>query len=251
MRIITLSRKEILLSIVILIFVAFGTVYHSRSLTLPSLVKQPGTYYMVSTQEKVIALTFDDGPDPLYTGHLLDVLKEKNVKATFFVLGENAKQNPDLLKRIQAEGHEIANHGYSHSYTSSQFVRELERTDEVIFQLTNQHTQFYRPPGGIVSKTVLEGVKEKQHVLTLWSIDSKDWTNPGPTRIIQNVVKNSFPGAIILLHDGGEKREQTIQALSGIIDQLKKEGYRFVTVSELRNFEKNIDTPVQILKPKE
>lgn len=224
---------------------AFGTYYHSINLTLPSLVKDPRTYYMVHTKEKVVALTFDDGPDPLYTGSILNVLKEKEVKATFFILGENAKRNPDLLKRVSMEGHEIANHGYSHSYTSSQFVQELIRTDEVIYQEVNKHTRFYRPPGGIVSKSVIDGVKEQGQILTLWSIDSKDWQNPGPTRIVQNVVKNSFPGAIILLHDGGEKREQTTQALSTIIEQLKQQGYRFVTVSELRNFESTI--PVQIL----
>lgn len=249
MRIITFSRRGILFSLVILLLVAFGTYYQSRNLTLPSLVKQAGTYYMVHTQEKVVALTFDDGPDPLYTGSLLDVLKEKNVKATFFVLGENVEKNPVLFKRISVEGHEIGNHGYSHSYTTSQFIRELDRTDEVIYQIIHQHTTFYRPPGGIISKSLVEGVNDKGYILTLWSIDSNDWRNPGPTRIVRNVVKSSFPGAIILLHDGGEKREQTIKALSSIIDQLEQQGYRFVTVSELRNFESN--TPVQILKPKE
>lgn len=248
MRIITFSRRGILWCLVILLLAAFGTYYQSRNLILPSLVKQAGTYYMVHTQEKVVALTFDDGPDPLYTGFVLDVLKEKKVKATFFVLGENAKQNPDLLKRISSEGHEIGNHGYSHSYTTSQFIRELVRTDEVIYQVIQRHTTFYRPPGGIVSKSLVNGVKDKGHVLTLWSIDSNDWRNPGPARIVSNVVKSSFPGGIILLHDGGEKREQTIQALSGIIDQLNQQGYRFVNVSELRNFEST--TPVQMLKPK-
>lgn len=196
-----------------------------------------------------MALTFDDGPDSLYTGYILDVLKEKNVKATFFVLGSNVKNNPDLLKRIREEGHEIANHGYSHSYTPSKFVQELIRTDEVLYETLKERTAFYRPPGGVVSNSVLAGVKEQGHVLTLWSIDSKDWQNPGPARIVQNVVKNSFPGGIVLLHDGGEKREQTIQALGPIIDQLREQGYRFVTVSELRNFESV--APVQKVKPKE
>ena len=245
MRIITFSRKGMLFCLIILLLTAFGTYYHSINLTLPSLVKDPRTYYMVHTQEKVVALTFDDGPDPLYTGSILDVLKAKEVKATFFILGKNAKENPDLLKRISVEGHEIGNHGYSHSYTSSQFVRELIRTDEVVYQALNKHTHFYRPPGGIISKSLIDGVKEQGQVLTLWSIDSKDWQNPGPTRIVQNVVKSSLPGAIILLHDGGEKREQTTQALSSIIEQLKQQGYRFVTVSELRNFESTI--PVQIV----
>ena len=248
MRLIVISRKTLLILFVLIILLGFGGFYQKKNLTMPSLVREPGTYYMVKTQEKVVALTFDDGPDPLYTGFLLDVLKTKNVKATFFILGSNATQSPDLLKRISAEGHEIGNHGYSHSYTSSQFIRELERTDEVVFKVIQQHTRFYRPPGGIVSKSVVEGVKNKGHVLTLWSIDSKDWRNPGPARIVQNVVNSSFPGAIILLHDGGEKREQPIQALSSIIEQLKQQGYRFVTVSELKNYESNTAAQSDILK---
>ncbi|MEL1135647.1 polysaccharide deacetylase family protein [Desulfitobacterium sp. THU1] len=237
MRIITLSRKGLYLSIIVLSLVLLGVSIRTMDLALPSIAKHPGTYYLVHTQEKVLALTFDDGPDPLYTGYILDVLKEKNVKATFFVLGMNAQGNPELLKRISEEGHEIANHGYSHSYTPSKFVRELTRTDELLYELLQKRTTYYRPPGGIISESVLAGVKEQGHTLTLWSIDSKDWQNPGPPRIIQNVVKNSFPGGIILLHDGGERREQTIQALGPIIDRLREQGYRFGTVSELRNFE--------------
>lgn len=237
MRIITLSRKGLYLSIIVLSLVLLGVSIRTMDLALPSIAKHPGTYYLVQTEEKVLALTFDDGPDPLFTGHILDVLKEKNVKATFFVLGMNAQGNPELLKRISEEGHEIANHGYSHSYTPTKFVCELTHTDELLYELLQKRTTYYRPPGGIISESVLTGVKEQGHILTLWSIDSKDWQNPGPPRIIQNVVKNSFPGGIILLHDGGERREQTIQALGPIIDQLREQGYRFGTVSELRNFE--------------
>lgn len=249
MRIITLSRGGIFLTLGIIALTVLGTIYHSLNSTLPSLVKDPRTYYMVNTQEKVVALTFDDGPDPLYTGAVLDILRDKEVKATFFILGKNASENPNLLQRISDEGHEIGNHGYSHSYTSSRFVQELIRTNEIVYQSTKKQTQFYRPPGGLISESVIAGVKEQGQILTLWSIDSKDWQNPGPARIIQNVVNKCFPGAIILLHDGGEKREQTIQALSKIIDQLTQQGYRFVTVSELRNFERS--TPVQGIKPQE
>lgn len=217
--------------------IVIGISFVSRNISVPSLVRAPGTYYMVDTQEKVVALTFDDGPDPNYTRLVLNVLQEKNVKATFFVLGENAKQNPELLLQINKAGHEIGNHGYSHSYNSTQFVRELVKTDEVIFSLLHQHTYFYRPPGGVVSKAVIQGVKAKGYLLTLWSIDSKDWRNPGANRIVQNVVESISPGAIILLHDGGEKREQTAEALKVIIDRLRKDGYRFVTLTELQRFE--------------
>lgn len=237
MRILLINRRRMTGVLLVLAFIVLGISLISRNISVPSLVRSPGTYYMVHTQEKVVALTFDDGPDPNYTGLVLDVLQEKNVKATFFVLGENAKQNPELLLQINKAGHEIGNHGYSHSYNSSQSVRELVKTDQVIFDLLHQHTYFYRPPGGFISKDVLQGVKAKGYLLTLWSIDSKDWRNPGANRIVQNVVEKSFPGAIILLHDGGEKREQTAEALKVIIDRLRKDGYRFVTLTELQRFE--------------
>lgn len=247
MRLLIFSRKGLHLGLLVLGLVLLGAVVRNMDFAVSTITKHPGTYYLVQTDEKVIALTFDDGPDPLYTGYILDVLKEKEVKATFFVLGENAKNNPDLLKRIREEGHEIANHGYSHNYSPSKFVNELIRTEEVIYELLQEHTFYYRPPGGLVSDPVLAAVKEQGYVLTLWSIDSKDWQNPGPAQIVQNVVKSSFPGGIILLHDGGEKREQTIQALGPLIDRLREQGYDFVTLSELKRYEKiaPVQTPPQ------
>jgi peptidoglycan/xylan/chitin deacetylase (PgdA/CDA1 family) len=232
-----INKRRTTLVLLLLLFIGLGISFVGRNIPIPSLVRDPGTYYMVNTQEKVVALTFDDGPDPNYTGLILDVLHEKNVKATFFVLGENAKQNPDLLFQIGKAGHEIGNHGYSHSYNSKLFVQELVKTDQVIFDLLQQHTYFYRPPGGFVSKDVLQGAKAKGYLVTLWSVDSKDWRNPGENQIVQNVVGSNFPGAIILLHDGGEKRVQTAEALKIIIDRLRKDGYHFVTLSELQRFQ--------------
>lgn len=237
MRVYFINRKRMTLFLFLFILIILGISFTSRNIPVPSLVRAPGTYSMVHTQEKVVALTFDDGPDPNYTEQILDVLKEKNVKATFFVLGENVKLYPELLMQINKAGHEIGNHGYSHIYSTSLTVRELVKTDEVIYDSLHQHTHYYRPPGGFVSKAVLQDVKAKGHVLTLWSIDSRDWRNPGVTRIVQNVVDSSFPGAIILLHDGGEKRQQTAEALKIIIDRLRNDGYRFVTLSELQRFE--------------
>ncbi|MEA4900813.1 polysaccharide deacetylase family protein [Desulfitobacterium sp.] len=248
MRIILINRKRTIRILLLSVFMILGISFMSRSISIPSLVRTPGTYYMVNTQEKVVALTFDDGPDPNYTGFVLDVLAEKNVKATFFVLGENAQHYPELLSQIKAEGHEIGNHGYSHTYNTNQFVKELAKTDQVIFDLLQQHTYFYRPPGGFVSKEVIQGVKEKGYLLTLWSIDSKDWRNPGVTRIAETVVENVSPGAIILLHDGGAKREQTVGALKAIIDRLGNEGYRFVTLTELQHFEER--NPIPTLQEK-
>lgn len=246
MHLLILSRKSVLNILIFMLVICFWGFLHSWYLSIPSLVKDPGTYYIVQTQEKVAALTFDDGPDPLYTGTVLDILQAKSIKATFFILGQNAKQNPDLLKRILNEGHEIGNHGYSHSYIPNKFIDELILTDELIYQSLNQHTLYYRPPGGIITKSIVKEVADKGQILTLWSIDSKDWQNPGPKQIEQNVVKDIFPGSIILLHDGGENREQTIQALTGIIEHLQQQGYRFVTLSDLKKYDADISVQKNI-----
>lgn len=207
------------------------------SLITPSMVRTPGTYYMANTQEKVIALTFDDGPDPIDTPDVLDILKEKNVRATFFVLGQAAQANPYLLKRLIIEGHEIGNHSFNHDYQQRRLIEEIKLTDQAVFVSTGTHTYFYRPPGGLISKNQLETVKKNGHIVALWSVDSKDWRNPGVKPIVDNVMRDVFPGAIILMHDGGYQRSQTVKALGSIIDNLRAQGYRFATLSELRTLD--------------
>jgi len=192
---------------------------------------------MAHTQDKVVALTFDDGPDPIDTPEVLDILKAKEVRATFFVLGKEAQANPLLLKRLIKEGHEIGNHSYNHDYQQHRLVTEMSQTDQIIFEATGTHTYFYRPPGGLVSKTQLETVNKNGHIVALWSVDSKDWRNPGVKQIVDNVKRNVFPGAIILMHDGGYHRSQTVKSLGSIIDTLRNQGYRFATLSELRTLD--------------
>jgi peptidoglycan/xylan/chitin deacetylase (PgdA/CDA1 family) len=210
------------------------------SLTTPSLVRTPGTYYKANTQEKAIALTFDDGPDPIDTPAILAILKEKNVRATFFVLGQAAQANPYLLKRLVMEGHEIGNHSFNHDYQQRRLVEEIKQTDQEVFVSTGAHTYFYRPPGGFLSKNQLETVMKNGYIVALWSVDSKDWRNPGVTQIVNNVIKNVFPGAIILMHDGGYQRTQTVKALGPIIDALRDRDYRLTTLSELKMLDSEI-----------
>ncbi|HEY8909368.1 MAG TPA: polysaccharide deacetylase family protein [Desulfosporosinus sp.] len=233
MRIYVLSRRKLVLTFLLLITVGSLLSIIQRS-TIPSLVRAPGTYYMAHTQEKVIALTFDDGPDPVDTPDVLDILKEQEVRATFFVLGQAAQSNPALLKRLVTEGHEIGNHSFKHDYQQLHLVEEMNQTDKEVFAATGTHTYFYRPPGGIVSKNQLETIKRNGHVVALWSVDSKDWRNPGIKQIVDNVTKDVFPGAIILMHDGGYQRTQTVKALGPIIVALRDQGYRFVTLSQLK-----------------
>ena len=229
MRILVLSRRKTILYFLIIILSLVTCVYKLQN--LPSIA---GTYSMIHTNQKVIALTFDDGPDPKFTETILDILKQKQVKATFFVLGENATQNPTLLRRMITEGHEIGNHGYTHDYSQRKLTEEIKQTDQSVFTATGTHTYFYRPPGGFVTKSQINVIKNQGYVVTLWSVDSKDWRNPGVSRIVNNVVQKVFPGAIVLLHDGGGFKSQTVLALEQVIDKLIADGYRFVTLSELQ-----------------
>ncbi|MDA8228478.1 MAG: polysaccharide deacetylase family protein [Desulfitobacterium hafniense] len=239
MRIFIIRRSTVMkATFFVLIVVTLGLLsYYPNT---ESLKKAPGTYYMATTGDKVVALTFDDGPDPAFTIPILDILKQERVQATFFVLGQTAKDNQRLLNRMISEGHEIGNHGYTHDYRGRKIVEEIKRTDQLVFEATGFHTYFYRPPGGFASKEQIDIVRNNGHVLTLWSVDSKDWRNKGSRYIIQNVLDGVFPGAIILLHDGGEKREQTVNALPSIIDQLRQKGYKFVTLSELRTLDSEL-----------
>ncbi|MEK3724396.1 polysaccharide deacetylase family protein [Paenibacillus sp. FSL H8-0034] len=192
-----------------------------------------------SNQKKVVALTFDDGPDSKYTDQILNLLKKQNITATFFVIGEHAAAHKDVMKRIISAGHEIGNHSWSHSDLTKlderQLEAEIDKTDEIIQSLTNQPTTLLRPPYGALSQQVVE-YAEKSHKIVNWSVDSRDWEGISTERILQNIKKEVKPGAIILQHSAGGKNgnlSNTVQALPQIIAYLKEHGYQFVTVSNL------------------
>ncbi|MEK3889520.1 polysaccharide deacetylase family protein [Bacillus sp. FSL K6-3431] len=195
----------------------------------------------ISVEEKVIALTFDDGPHYIYTPQILDVLAKYDAKATFFVIGKHAEEYPDLILREKAEGHEIANHTYSHPHPNSKratyelLEKELKKTDEIIFNITGSNPIFYRPVGGdyndeIVNTAVQQGFRV---IMWSWHQDTQDWKMPGVNKIVTKVMSGASPGDIVLFHDAGGDRSQTVEALKKILPALKKQGYEFVTVSEL------------------
>ena len=178
-----------------------------------------------------IAITFDDGPSGRYTGRLLDGLKEKNVKASFFLIGENAEENPELVERIYKEGHLIGNHTYSHvqmtHLSEEAAVREIERTDQVISAITGEHVAYMRPPFGAWQREL----EVRMEVLpVLWSVDPLDWTTENVDEIVSKVVTEVEEGDIILLHDC---YASSVEAALRIVDILQKEGYEFVTVDRL------------------
>ncbi len=190
--------------------------------------------------KKIIALTFDDGPWKNSTRQTLDILKKNNIKATFFVVGQALKNNPQLGKQIITEGHAIANHTWHHWYhfmNPQAAAFEIDKTTELIYQVTGVKTNLFRPPGGHLSNGLVSHARNQKYATLMWSADSRDFQQPAPATLVNNVIKNAGPGGIILLHDGGGDRTRTIQALPQIIAKLKQQGYSFVTIPELLEME--------------
>lgn len=178
-----------------------------------------------------IALTFDDGPHPYYTEQLLDGLKERGAKASFFVLGEQAQACPDLIKRMQEEGHLVGNHTYSHMQLGKnnreRFKEELVKTSQVLAELTGEEVQYVRPPYGSWDKSF---ETELMMFPVLWTVDPMDWCSDDVSGIVQKVTKKSKENSIILMHD---EYKSSVTAALQIVDILQEQGYEFVTVDEI------------------
>lgn len=196
----------------------------------------------IKTDEKVIALTFDDGPHKKYTPEILEVLAEYDAKATFFIVGEYAEKNPDLTLRVYEEGHELAIHTYTHPLKTNvkNLIKEIKQTHETIFGISGHSPVLFRPVEGQYTDAMIEAIVEEGYKVVMWSwhLDTFDWKNPGEKKIVETVLKGAKPGSVVLFHDGGGKRDQTVRALEKILPELKKQGYKFVTVSELIQIQK-------------
>ncbi len=194
--------------------------------------------------EKVVALTFDDGPNEPFTSEILNVLDREGVKATFFAVGVNVATYPDAARRIVSDGNVIANHSWDHSRlaTAVDFrYSQLQRAQDEIQSVTGVTPRLFRPPAGIHTPWQLKKVTSSGMVTVNWDAEGFDWMKPNsPERIEQKVLASVRPGSIVLLHDGdetrhGADRSQTVAALPVIIDTLRAEGYRFVTLPEMLN----------------
>ena len=181
--------------------------------------------------EKKIAITFDDGPHPVYTERLLKGLKERNVKATFFVVGGRAQAHPEIIERMEAEGHIVGNHTYTHiqlrSGNRQKFKEELLLTNEVISKITGKEVQYVRPPYGTWDKKLEE---ELNMFPVLWSIDPNDWCTGNAEKVTKRIVDKARENGIILLHDC---YRSSVDAALAAIDILKERGFVFVTVEEI------------------
>ncbi|HWQ60912.1 MAG TPA: polysaccharide deacetylase family protein [Negativicutes bacterium] len=226
-----------------------GEAMRTRRLLLPALVIAAAV--MVNTRSELwedrrvvtrvpttvpaIALTLDDGPHYKMTPEILAVLKDKGVRVTFFVLGENVDRSPDLLAREVADGHEVAVHGYHHASLArldkAHVTAELANTERAIGREAGKPALF-RPPGGSYNDTVFSAARERGYTMVLWDIDPHDWARPPVDNVVGTVLRRAAPGSIVLLHDG-QYPLPTAKALAIIIDRLRAEGYELVTVSEL------------------
>jgi peptidoglycan/xylan/chitin deacetylase (PgdA/CDA1 family) len=200
------------------------------------------TYTAVDVRAPYVALTFDDGPKEGLTPKLLDLLKARRVKATFFVLGQCVANHPDIARRIVAEGHEIANHSWSHplfTKLSDVAVRsQLRRTHDLVRKTTGVEMRNMRPPyGGITNRQKNWIYAEFGYPTILWSVDPLDWKNRNARLVTQRLVAGAHPGAILLAHD---IHASTVAAMPGTLDALLARGFRFVTVSELLELEEQV-----------
>ena len=184
-----------------------------------------------------VALSFDDGPHPTYTAEILEILKENGVKSTFFVVGQNAREHPDLVRRIAEEGHEIGNHTDSHAFlrdlSLAAMCKEVTEASDTIEEITGRRPVLFRPPGGSYSDSKIRVLSEMGYVSVLWSKDTRDWTRPSVQSIVDAALTDLKGGDIILFHDFNGPQSPTPDALRRIIGEIKNQGFEIAPVSEV------------------
>jgi peptidoglycan/xylan/chitin deacetylase (PgdA/CDA1 family) len=197
----------------------------------------------LNSDKKVIALTFDDGPSAEFTPQILDILRENNVKATFFLVGHKLRRFPKIGQQIVNEGHALGNHTWHHwnnQMTEFTASREIEDTAALMYETTGVKTSLFRPPNGFLNNGLADYARKRKDTVVLWSVDSGDWrgSRVSVENMIKQVVEKATPGGIVLMHDAGGDRSRTVQALPKIIEELTLGGYKFVTVPELLEMSK-------------
>lgn len=195
-------------------------------------------YWAGRADEAKMALTFDDGPDLTWTPKILDILKEKQVKATFFVIGHQARKYPEMLKRIAAEGHIVGNHTYDHADLTKLrpevVAQEIDKCADVVSELTGKRPRLVRPPYGFHNPTVDNVIYSKGDVIVLWSADPEDWRGVDAHTVQTRILGRAMNGYITLQHDGDSLHlTGSVEALPVIIDGLRAKGYTLVTIPEL------------------
>lgn len=202
---------------------------------------QPGKFYrMGDPKQRYIALTFDDGPESKWTPRILDILRDKQIKATFFVIGRELEKYPDIAQRMVGEGHVIANHTYNHvnlnNVSPDQMASEINQGASAIAKFTGKKPKLLRPPFGAQNPKVVEIANNNGSFVILWSVDTEDWRGLDAQTIRARVVPIVKNGDIILQHNGeGPNLEGSVTVLPILIDEIKARGYTFVTIPEILN----------------
>jgi len=209
-----------------------------------AILTRRGTLYRVKTDKRKIALTFDDGPSPIWTSQILYELKKEGIKATFFMSGRHVKMYPEVARKVAEEGHEIENHGYAHNvllyYRQEEIEEEIKYTEHIIQQVTGRITKYFRPPKAWLLGGIKEKIKDLGYNVVLWSLNSKDWVTFDARRIVNVISRRIKNGDILLFHDSGGvfkteggDRSQTVAAIPLLVRELDKKGFEFVTVDQL------------------
>ena len=194
------------------------------------------------TEEKLIALTFDDGPHPSTTLSIIKTLHDANVKATFFVVGKNVRAHPEIVKKLHAQGHLIGNHSGQHTYsmlprTNKTVLRDINETNEIIASVIGQTPTFYRPPFGFRTPWSARLIRKAGYKIVTWNDMTTDYWGLATDKLVTNILKQARPGGIIVMHDGAEGlahgTSHVTQALPTILTELQRQGYRFVLLDEL------------------
>ncbi len=217
-----MNKKMIIILIMLLLYAGIGIIGNKDSTNKPINAN--------ITEEKYIALTFDDGPGE-YTDKLLEGLKERNVKATFFLIGRNAKEYPEVVYKMVQNGNVVGNHTYTHVKLNELPVEdalsEINKTNDLLSIITGRSVKYIRPPYGYWNEEIECNISMKK---VLWDVDPRDWCTFNSDCIVKHIVENVKPGNIILLHD---IFETSVDAAFEVIDILSEQGYKFVTVDDL------------------
>jgi peptidoglycan-N-acetylglucosamine deacetylase len=215
---------------------AHHTVPEQHGLTAqhaPSYPRNRPLYY-IHDSSKSIALTIDDGPDPVYTPQVLRLLHQYHVTATFSMIGEHVAAYPHLARAVHEAGHLIANHTWTHADLAGlpkpRVHSELARANDAIHAATGVRPALFRAPYGAWTAAVIRECEQMKMIPMDWSVDPRDWAKPGVRRIVRRIMAQTRPGSIILEHDGGGNRSQTVAALRIVLPRLLDEGYHFATV---------------------
>lgn len=219
------SRRKTIISFVLAMFMLL-----TYTVRASAEKESTNVYHRHDNEEMKIALTFDDGPHPILTPKILDILSNYHVKATFFIVGENVKNYPDVVERLLKEGHELGNHTYTHDSINQ---KEIEACENAIYELTDYRTKLFRPPEGFVNQSIKAATVMLGYDIILWDIDTRDWAHTPPQKISDMVLEKIRAGSIILMHDYIGYHSPTPEALEIMIPRLLEKGFRFVPVGEL------------------